>query len=85
MVEVTELNLSANQIDAEARKTRASKNWKAEDDEEIAQKLLSSPEMRDIYEGPADEMYNGQYSGIALEAQRIRTFKVVYKFPEAFL
>lgn len=85
IVEITELNLSANQEDSEARKTRATKNWVAEDDEEIAQQLLLSAEMRDVYAGPADDLSSGQYAGIALEAQRIRTFKVVYKFPEAFL
>ena len=80
---IEEVDITNNQLLKEAEATRASKTWKAEDDEEIALKLSKDEKLRAIYEGPADDVSNGEYAGIALQPQRIRSFKVTFSEPEA--
>lgn len=80
-IEIVETDITNNMSVEEAEKVRASKKWKAEDDEEIALKLSQDPKLRDIYEGPKDDVSRGTYAGVALQPQRIRTFRITYSYP----
>jgi len=80
---IEEMDITNNMNVKDAAEVRASKQWKAEDDEEIALKLSQDDKMRAIYEGPADDVTRGPYAGIAIQPMRIRTFKVTYANMEA--
>jgi len=74
--EISEVDLSNNQLEAEVVEKRKKIQWRGEDDEMIAQKLQEDPELKAIYErNHLDDAMNA----ISLEPQRIRSFVISYK------
>lgn len=74
--EISEVDLSNNQLEAEVVEKRNKIHWRGEDDEMIAKKLQEDPELKAIYER---NHLDDAMSGISLEPQRIRSFVISYK------
>ena len=65
---------------------KAHRYWRGEDDAAVSKAVAADPNLQSVYSKPADDESRGAYTGVALEAQRIRTFKIFYKEIEgAFL
>ena len=44
----------------------------------VSKAVAADPELQSVYTRPADDESRGAYTGVALEAQRIRHFKFWY-------